>query len=108
MKYLTILPLLGFLACCAQKQVQAPEMASLDQCNALYHHILEVETDRVSTDYRLTSDERQLTIQAMDEEMRRRGTTGKFFAYCTNRMTPAQVQCAIRSSHLDTSEDCKL
>lgn len=108
MKYILFLPLLGILACCTPKQVKAPELASVDQCEKLYNHILRVQIDAIIADRKLTSDEREIAISLMDQEMRVRGTTGRFFGYCTNRMTPSQVECALQSNALNAIESCKL
>jgi hypothetical protein len=111
MKHLA-LPLLFSLFACGTTKVplaKIPTHASPDECDGLYQHILGMSADTtIDVAHTMSKAKREAGITLIHQEMQNNGTTAKFFAYCINRMTSGQVNCALQSDTLSDMSVCRL
>jgi hypothetical protein len=107
MKMLYLLPLLGLLACGPHKPATQAHLAMQD-CDNLYQHILELQINRVDFGYTLSPDDRQEALRLLDQEYQQRGTTDRFYRYCSTYLTTEQFKCAETSRSFEEIDNCKI
>lgn len=98
MRYLIIFLSLVPLACARSHNAEPPTRASARECEILYAHNLAMVVDtQVDPDHLYNKSERLIAIHLLDQTLQERGSTQRFYLFCTNRMTSQQVACAMQS-----------
>lgn len=117
-KLVVVLPLL-LLGCAPAKPP-----VSIQSCDAVYEHVLDMsawdllksspnyESYHVLTvlgflDKSVIDNAHRNVMSQVDEIYQRRGTTKKFYSFCTQHMTEQQVSCDLNAKSIDEINVCQ-
>src|ERR1700722_13601560 len=108
-KFFVLAILLGTFSCARGKPPVAPRHASMEDCIHLYNRIVQIKVDdTIDWTLLVTTEERQTAIDAFDREYADRGTTARFFSYCSDKLTVGQVRCDLKASSMREIDACQL
>lgn len=103
-----VAPLL--LVACAHKASppKTPALASSTSCEKVYGRMLYISMrNNLDPDGNYSKSEQEAAVTLLDSEYRERGTTQKFYAYCTNKLSEDQASCMMDATGLEGMALCE-
>ena len=105
--YAFIIALVFCSGCHASSAIKPPIDNRVDECNALYQRVLSITFDKeVDSAHEYSGDKRAYGIHLLDEQFKTSGVSSKFYIFCINKMTQAQIACAKTVATVDSIDTC--
>jgi hypothetical protein len=111
-QYLPIILVLSFLGCArhpSNAAIYKPLKASIKDCDRLYAHSIALTiATQFDPDHEYDALHLKVATELIDQEFRDNGTTGRFYSFCSNKMTKEQVACGMASRSNREVQMCSL
>jgi len=104
--YKRCLMVMVMAAACAKTVPAVSPAVSEAQCQELYHHMQFLAVaDYIDPDLQFSTHDFTVAMWQVDQQWKSEGRTEMFYRVCP-QMSPAQMKCAMDSSHLKEITEC--